>query len=669
MFFKLSLRNAKRSFKDYMIYFLTLTFGVCIFYMFNALDAQQAMLEITTSKLEIIKNLSQLMGIISIFVAFILGFLMIYANHFLIRRRKKELGLYLTLGMNRHTVNLLLVIESLIIAIFALISGLVLGTFLSHGLSIVTAQLFAVDLKSFTFIFSSSAACKSIVFFTILFVIVIIFNTVSIAKYKLIDLLQGEKKNETLKMPNFPLACFFFILSLVILIIAYTLASINGLRSFDTSLLSAILLGCIGTYLFFYSIAGIVSKLCIKYKTFYYKNINLFIVNQVMSKIKTHHISMSVICLMLFFTIGVLSTGLSMSKTLTSTLESTTPYDATLYVWGKEDQDSLIKQLESYNFPLNDIAKEYLEFNLYQAPIHYSDLFSPEIMAAYSHLYNFNEDLNLTAIKLSDFNNILKSQGATPITLNPNEYVISSNVDTYINLCKEPLGLQKKLTISGQDLSPKYRESLNYSLETSYFTSNQLTLVLNDEFLVNASVSSMYLNINFFNNKEECEALFTQSLEDIGHNNQGFFIPYTTKISTYEASLGLSTIVTYIGIYIGFVFLIASAAILALQQLLEITDHTAHYEILRKIGVPYDTLKRSLFTQIALYFFTPLSLALVHSIVGLNITNNLIVQFGSLSLGVTTFITAFFLVVIYGGYFLTTYITAKNVILNNGYVR
>ncbi|WP_053986164.1 ABC transporter permease [Niameybacter massiliensis] len=669
MFFKLSLRNAKRSFKDYMIYFLTLTFGVCIFYMFNALDAQQAMLEITTSKLEIIKNLSQLMGIISIFVAFILGFLMIYANHFLIRRRKKELGLYLTLGMNRHTVNFLLVIESLIIAIFALISGLVLGTFLSHGLSIVTAQLFAVDLKSFTFIFSTSAACKSIVFFAILFAIVIIFNTISIAKYKLIDLLQGEKKNETLKMLNFPLACFFFILSLVILVIAYTLASINGLRSFDTSLLSAILLGCIGTYLFFYSIAGIASKLCIKYKTFYYKNINLFIVNQVMSKIKTHHISMSVICLMLFFTIGVLSTGLSMSKTLTSTLEATTPYDATLYVWGEEDQESLIKQLESYNFPLNDVAKEYLEFNLYQAPIHYSDLFNQEIMATYSHLYNFNEDLNLTAIKLSDFNKVLELQGATPITLNTNEYAISSNVDTYINLCKEPLGLQKKLTIGGQDLSPKYRDPLSYSLESSYFTSNQLTLVLNDELLVNAPVSSMYLNINFFNNQEECEALFTQSLEDIGHHNPGFFIPYTTKISTYETSLGLSTIVTYIGIYIGFVFLIASAAILALQQLLEITDHTAHYEILRKLGVPYDTLKRSLFTQIALYFFAPLSLALVHSIVGLNITNNLIAQFGSLSLGVTTFITAFFLVVIYGGYFLTTYITAKNVILNNGYVR
>lgn len=665
MFFKLSLRNAKRSFKDYMIYFLTLTFGVCIFYMFNALDAQQAMLEITTSKLEIIKALSKLMGIISIFVAFILGFLMIYANHFLIRRRKKELGLYLTLGMDRHTVNLLLAIESLVIACFALISGLILGTFLSQGLSIVTAQLFAVNLKSFTFVFSANAAYKSIVFFTILFLIVIVFNTISISKYKLIDLLQSDKKNETLKIPRFSVACFFFILSLVILVIAYALAKINGLHSYDLTLLSSIMLGCVGTYLFFYSLAGIASRLCIRYKSFYYKNINLFVVNQVMSKIRTHHISMSLICLMLFFTIGVLSTGLSMSKTLTTTLEATTPYDATLYTWDEGEQESLAKQLENHGFLVTDIAQEYLEFNLYKAPIHYSDLFDSETMANYNHFYNFSEDLNLTAIKLSDFNKVLQLQGASPITLNENEYAISSNMDTYINLSKVPLEHQKQLTINSQSLFPKYKEPLIYSFETSYFTSNMLTLVVNDHLLADAPVYSMYLNINYLDNKEECEAIFTQAIRDIEHNTNRFFAPYTTKISAYESALGLSTILTYIGTYIGFVFLIASAAILALQQLLEVTDHTAHYEILRKLGVPYNTLKRSLFAQIALYFFTPLSLALIHSAVGISITNKFVAQFGSLSLGITTFVTALFLLVIYGGYFLITYITAKNVILNN----
>lgn len=663
MFFKLSLRNAKRSFKDYMIYFLTLTFGVCIFYMFNALEAQQAMLEITASQLEIMKMLTTVMGIVSLFVAFILGFLMIYANHFLVRRRKKELGLYLTLGMERNQVNLLLIMESLAIALFSLLVGLILGTFLSQGLSIVTAQLFEVNLKNFTFVFSASAAIKTIIFFIVLFLVVMIFNTITISKYKLIDLLHGDKKNETLKMPKFFITCIIFILSLVTLVVSYTLAKSNGLQTFDTILFISIVLGCVGTYLFFFSLAGIASRLCLKYKKFYYHNVNLFVVKQVMSKIRTHHLSMTIICLMLFFTLGVLSTGLSMSKTLTSNLEANTPYDATFFTW-EEDEESLTDLLVANGFPLETIAKDYLEFNIYQSPIHYSDVFDADFMATQSNRYDFKEDAAINAIKLSDFNKLLILQGASPITLEENEYALSTNLDTFIPGIKDILKNEKQLILNGVVLLPKTNEPLIFSYETAYFSSNVMTLIVNDQFLEASPIYGSYLNISYLDDKEACEVIFKQAIEDMTRSNPNFFRPATTKLDAYESAFGLSTMVTYIGIYIGFVFLIASAAILALQQLLEVTDHTTHYELLRKLGVPYTTLKRSLFTQIAIYFFAPLSLALIHASVGISITNKFVQKFGSLSLGTTTFVTALFLVIIYGGYFLTTYITAKNIILN-----
>lgn len=663
MFFKLSIRNAKRSFKDYMIYFLTLTFGVCIFYMFNALDSQQAMLEITASQFEMMKMLTQVMGIVSLFVAFILGFLMIYANHFLVRRRKKELGLYLTLGMERNKVNLLFMMEALAIALFALLSGLVLGTFLSQGLSIVTAQLFEVNLKNFTFVFSASAALKTIVFFIVIFLIVILFNTITISKYKLIDLLYGEKKNETLKMPKFFVTCVLFILSLVTLIVAYILAKCNGLQSFDITLLSSILLGCVGTYLFFFSFAGIASRVCLRYKNFYYKDIHLFVVKQVMSKIRTHHLSMTVICLMLFFTLGILSTGLSMSKTLTSNLEANTPYDATFFSW--EEDESLASTLRANGFPLDEIAQDALTFAIYKSPLHYSDLFDASFMATQSNRFDFKDNIEVNAIKLSDFNKLLALQEASPITLEANEYALSTNLDQFIPVVSDILKSQKQLTIDGVSLMPKYKEPLIYSYETTYFSSNVITLVVKDTLLETSPIHGTYLNINYFDDKEACEVLFNDALQDMARTHPDFFRPSTTKIGAYESALGLSTIVTYIGIYIGCVFLIASAAILALQQLLEVADHTAHYELLRKLGVPYSTLKRSLFAQIALYFFAPLCLALVHASVGISITHKFVGQFGSLSLGVTTFITALFLLVVYGGYFLSTYITAKNVILND----
>ncbi len=102
--FKLSLKNMKKSIKDYAIYFLTLVLGVAIFYMFNSLDSQEAMLEVSKSTHELIKLMISMLGIVSVFVAIVLGLLIVYANNFLINRRKKEFGIYMTLrnGKGRY---------------------------------------------------------------------------------------------------------------------------------------------------------------------------------------------------------------------------------------------------------------------------------------------------------------------------------------------------------------------------------------------------------------------------------------------------------------------------------------------------------------------------------------------------------------------------------------
>lgn len=329
MYFKLSLRNVKRSIKDYLIYFLTLTFGVCLFYIFNALEAQQVMLEMTASQMEIIQVLSDVMSVVSVFVSVILCFLVLYANNFLIKRRKKELGIYLTLGMQKKTVSKLLLIEALIIDFFALVCGLVVGTFLSQALSILTAQLFEVNLKAFTFIFSPDAALKTMFYFVIIFIFVVCFNTYTITKYELIDLLHADRKNETLKAPKFAISLLLFLLSMSSLLVAYYLAFKNGLTNFNIEFLIAIFLGVMGTYLFYVSISNLLIKLIGNCKRLYYKNLNLFILKQVSSKLNSHRISMTLICLMLFLTLGILSTGLSLSKSFTKDLERLTPFDAT----------------------------------------------------------------------------------------------------------------------------------------------------------------------------------------------------------------------------------------------------------------------------------------------------------------------------------------------------
>ena len=229
MFYKLSLRNARRSFRDYAVYFLTLTLGICIFYVFNSIETQSLMMDISASQYEILKSLTRIMGYVSVFVSIILGFLILYANGFLIRRRKRELGIYRILGMDKGKISTLLVLETLAIGVVSLGIGLVLGIFMSQLLAVITAQLFEVRLKAFTFVFSPEAFGKSILYFGLIYLLVMAANVWTIGRYKLIDLVNAHRQNQELRLRSLPLCVVLFLLSLACLAAAYVLILRNGL--------------------------------------------------------------------------------------------------------------------------------------------------------------------------------------------------------------------------------------------------------------------------------------------------------------------------------------------------------------------------------------------------------------------------------------------------------
>lgn len=97
MLCKLSVKNIAKSIKDYAIYFFTLMLGVSIFYVFNSIGSQTAMMDLSKSTYEIIRLMTNILSVVSVFVSFILGFLIIYASRFLMKRRNKEFAIYLTL--------------------------------------------------------------------------------------------------------------------------------------------------------------------------------------------------------------------------------------------------------------------------------------------------------------------------------------------------------------------------------------------------------------------------------------------------------------------------------------------------------------------------------------------------------------------------------------------
>lgn len=682
MLFKLSIKNITKSIKDYAIYFFTLVLGVAIFYVFNAIDSQTVMLNVSSSTSEIIRLMTTILGGVSVFVSFILGFLIIYASRFLIKRRSKEFGIYLTLGMSKRKISLILFFETLIIGVISLGVGLALGIVLSQLMSILVANMFEADLTKFQFTFSSSAALKALLYFSIMYLIVMIFNTIIVNKCKLIDLLHGNKKSEKVKLKN-PIICtIVFIIAVIALSYAYYLVTdgfgTSPLMNTISGILIPIALGCISTFLIFWSLSGLILKIVMHLKKYYYKGLNSFTIRQISSKINTTVFSMTIICLMLFFTICIFSSALSIKNSLSGNLKDLAPVDiqfSKLQQLSDEEEESFSKDIiEDYNTTVKDTLqrldvykylKEVVDINTYRVEeITLKDSFGDQIEQIGKDYPLLAYQDKETLIKLSDYNRLAKLYNKKELTLKDNEYVIIANYKMMANIRNIALKNNTKLTINSKDYYPKYQECQDGIIELSGSATNTGVIILPDNALEGIHPHKNILAANYqADTKEEKE-----NVEDIvntiinNHFNKDTLLSYNTKIDIYESSIGLGAMVTFVGLYLGIIFLISSAAILALKELSESTDNKERFNMLRKIGTDDKMINKALFNQIAVFFLFPLLLAIIHSIFGIEFANYILKTMGTESLLSSIILTAVFLVVIYGGYFLVTYYCSKTII-------
>ncbi|WP_042351883.1 ABC transporter permease [Bacillus massiliigorillae] len=668
MFFKLSARNVKRSFKDYFIYFLTLTFAVCIFYSFNSLSDQKAMMNVSASVSENIKMLTQIISMLSVFVSIVLGFLIIFANNFLIKRRKKELGLYMSLGMSKYTISRILVVETFFVGMISLVAGLAVGILLSQGLSVLTAKMFEIDLTKFEFVFSSAAILKTVLYFGIIFLFVMIFNSVIISKYKLIDLLTAARKNESLKIRKTSTSVFLFIVSIIILGISYGVMLKYGLFESMTLTWFCVGLGTLGTFLFFMSLSGFMLNMLQRNKNIYFKDVNMFVLRQINSKVNTTFVSMTVISIMLFFTIGVLSTGFSLKNVMQKDLDAATPYDVSIYSYLDDEKPITVPDaLKQMNIDVNQYG-DVFSFNFYKTNTGMNSLLKPYADSKTKSMFSGNYDASIEAIKKSDYERLVKMQGKEPLTMGKNEVILLSNVSAMKDTLNRFIKDQNKITLDGQEYKISQKEIQSFSTKTDYAAMETLLVVVPDETVKNWKPSISNLNINYTQgNQEKFDDEFYKmfnSFMTTGGNTEkyGFFLHGLTRTLAYDMSVGQSTIFVFIGIYLGIVFLISSAAILALQQLSEASDNRERYTMLKKIGVTKKGINKAIFRQIFIYFMMPLSLAIVHSIFGIQVVNKAIVFFGNSSVLLPSLITGLIIVVVYGGYFLATYTGYKNIV-------
>ena len=685
MLFKLSIKNMRKTIKDFAIYFLTLVLGVAIFYMFNSLDSQEAMMQVSSSTRELIKLMITMLGFVSVFVAIILGLLIVYANNFLINRRKKEFGTYMMLGMSKGQISRILLIETIFVGIISLIVGLVIGVFASQFMSVLVGKLFAADMSKFEFVFSKDACIKTCIYFAVMYIAVMIFNTFTISRYKLINLLNASKKNEQIKIKNLWVCILVFIIGAVILGYAYYKVT-GGVSELSTAeaILPVILMGIVGTILIFWSVSGFILKLVQLRKNIYLKDVNMFVLRQLHNKINTTVVSMSVICLMLFMTITILSSALSLNNTMRKDLEDTTPVDLNLYKTAnlpenekmskaqiEDSRKTMVQSLEDNGFDMNKL-KDVVEIPVYATnELTWRDTLSPvydEVKQQFPNLlYETAEEI----IKVSDYNKVARLYGNTEYQLNDDEYIILYDFDNMKNLRNKALKADSIITLAGKEYKSKYDECQNgYIYMAGSHINNGIILVPDNCNLTEDMKEETFLAANYNatteEEKEEIEKICTGETEtefSKNLNEKDITIDGMTKIAIIESSLGVSTIVLFIAIYLGIIFLIASSAILALKQLTESSDNKQRYAILRKIGADEKMINGALFKQIGIFFLMPLILAIIHSIFGIQFVMTMMsVLADAKELLPSAIATAVIIGVIYGAYFMATYLGSKNII-------
>ena len=609
---KLIFRNVCKNIRDYLIYFLTLTLSVSLFYAFNSISDQPAFSNMGMTGTLLYRQLGIMLSTLSTMIAVVLAFLILYANQFLLKRRKKELGVYMMLGMKKGRISRLFAGETLCVGIIALGTGLLLGFFFSQGFSLIALRLFAINLEKFRIVFSAGALRQTVLCFTIIFFIVMLFNIRSVTNVKLIDLLTDGRKNESMQTENRILPVCLFLLSLLCIGISAALFNKNGiLPSHENNLFQLAAAALVaGTFLLFYSLSAVFMQVASARKCFYLKGLNTFLVRQIGSKIRTNYLVVTVVCGLLTITICAVSIGASTALAMNKMSQSATPYDLNVLSNVSVDGDSdIAAYLAAHDITISNYAKATEQISVYEADMTYSELFEGQKVKFWP-IDEKVPDSKVSVISISDLNRALAMQNKAPIM-------------------------------------------------TSVGNNDRGTLIVPDSVTASLEKDVNALLVQYEPNADSNEIL--QKMIPIGLDSTHGY-RYAEKNMMYETFYGLDALVSFLCCYIGLVFLLICAALLALKQLTETTDNVYRYGLLQKLGAGRRQIDHTLFVQTVVFFAIPLVVAGVYSAFLIGKAMAVVEEFMNIHIATNIGLTIVLFLLVYGSYFLATYLSCKRIV-------
>ena len=726
MLCKLAWGNVRRAGRDYLVYLLTLALGVTVFYAFNTISMQVDIAGIDEKGLA--QVMGSMLGDLTYFLAGVMAFLMVYANNFIMKRRKKEFGLYQVLGMGRGRVATIMALETVIVSVVAFVAGIVLGVGLSQLMTFFTASLFKTQIANFHFFFSVHAFNLTLACMLVMFVLTLLLNLRAVRRTKLIELMGAERRNESIKTRNPWIAIAIFVVGVALVGVAYYRLLRDGfpLTATDSKLQEAMnqfgittAMVTVGTFALFWGLSGMLIKLLQSLRSVYWRGLNMFTVRQLAAKVNTVCFSMGVIAMLLFLAITSVTCGMSIANVMNENLERYNPVDVSqTYVYYTPDTLDYYKGYKGYVNPseadrmvladttvdlypawhgkgksagnndetgkkvsIADVAGEHVQIDSYLSyPFGGSDpsvtpgemckTMGEKLPKAFG---GSNADtMGLFVTPASQYNKLRQMMGEEPVSIGRDQYLLTCDMGGELgDLYTKYMAGGHTLTLGGHELKPATDKSDKdtAAIANSAMGSNPGTVVVADELLSQLNLqpysSSLLVNYKQGMDTTEADESIKYTLLDnllVDGKEPGSWGIFITRSEMYTQAAQMNGMISYLAIYIGFVLVVACAAILSIQQLSNVADGSRSYRVLAQIGCDDRQIRHSVMAQQAVFFLFPLAVGLAHSFVALKVIIELVSIFGDMSIGGTVGLTCAIFLAAYGGYFLVTYLMSAGMV-------
>lgn len=723
MLCKLAWGNVRRAGRDYLVYLLTLTLGVTVFYAFNTISMQVDIAGIDEEGLA--QVMGSMLGDLTYFLAGVMAFLMVYANNFIMKRRKKEFGLYQVLGMGRGRVATIMALETVIVSVVAFVAGIVLGVGLSQLMTFFTASLFKTQIANFHFFFSMHAFNLTLVCMLVMFVLTLLLNLRAVRRTKLIELMGAERRNESIKTRNPWIAIAIFAVGAVLVGVAYYRLLRDGfpLTATDSKLQEAMnqfgittAMVTVGTFALFWGLSGMLIKLLQSLRGVYWRGLNMFTVRQLAAKVNTVCFSMGVIAMLLFLAITSVTCGMSIANVMNENLERYNPVDVSqTYVYytpdtldyykgyvNRSEADRMVLADTTVDlYPawhgkgksadnndgtgkkvnIADVAGEHVQIDSYLSyPLGGSDpsvtpsemckTMGEKLPKAFG---GSNADaMGLFVTPASQYNKLRQMMGEESVSIGRDQYLLTCDMGGELgDLYTKYMAGGHTLTLGGHELKPATDKSDKdtAAIANSAMGSNPGTVVVADELLSQLNLqpysSSLLVNYKQGMDTTEADESIKYTLLDnllVDGKEPGLWGVFITRSEMYTQAAQMNGMISYLAIYIGFVLVVACAAILSIQQLSNVADGSRSYRVLAQIGCDDRQIRHSVMAQQAVFFLFPLAVGLAHSFVALKVIIEMVSIFGDMSIGGTVGLTCAIFLAAYGGYFLVTYLMSAGMV-------